>query len=74
MRVGRDAVPVCVARYVDARPRTAGGRRINPPGWDPGVVRPPWTRKRSDAAWRAEVSAGVSAQGCARPLARGRPV
>src|SRR5262245_61568673 len=31
-RVGRDAVPVCVALYVDARPHTAGGRRVNRPG------------------------------------------
>src|SRR5262249_21467117 len=28
----RDAVPVCVARYVNARPHTAGGRRVNRPG------------------------------------------
>src|SRR5262245_28674657 len=72
-RVGRDAVPVCVARYVDARPRTAGGRRVNRP------VRPRSGPAAVNAkAERCRVArqgdADVSAQGCVRPLARGRPV
>ena len=42
MRVGRDAVPACVALYVDARPRTAGG----PPGKPAGVKASVWSGRR----------------------------
>src|SRR5215510_1162701 len=73
-RVGRDAVPVCVARYVDARPHTAGGRRAKPAGVRPRSGPAAVNAKAERCRVARQGVADASAQGCVRPLARGRPV
>src|SRR5262245_42725400 len=73
-RVGRDAVPVCVALYVDARPHTAGGRRAKPAGVRPRSGPAAVNAKAERCRVARQGVADASAQGCVRPLARGRPV